>query len=182
MFIDFVTLMLVNTAAGFFVLAGFLARKETDQAQAWAPVFALVGVIALITGFRVTFTWPLPGSYNVAFGELSVLFGGLMLAAAWSLAKGMDLKPVALYGFFAGLAAVVTGAQFLHLGLSKSPLLAGGGFLLAGIAGLGAYPALKSGAKALRIPGIVTLVLSGLIWAFIGYGAYWSHLADFMKR
>ena len=37
MFIDYVTLMLVNIAAGFFVLAGFLVRKEGEPAQPWAP-------------------------------------------------------------------------------------------------------------------------------------------------
>ena len=182
MFIDYVTLMLMNIAAGFFVLAGFLVRKEGEPAQPWAPVFALVGLVALITGFRMTFTWPLPGSYNVAFGELSVLFGGLMFAAAWSLAKGLDLKPVALYGFFAGLVAVVVGMQFLRLGLSQMPLLTGTGFLLAGIAGVGAYPTVKYGWKTFRIAGAIALILSGLIWAYTGYNAYWHHIEAFMKR
>ena len=182
MFIDYVTLMLVNSAAGFLVLAGFLLREENEPAGPWAPVFALVGLIALITGFRMTFTWPLPGSYNVAFGELSVLFGGLMFAAAWSLAKGLDLKPVALYGFFAGLVAVVVGMQFLRLGLSQTPLLTGIGFLLAGIAGVGAYPTVKYGWKTFRIVGAVALIFSGLIWAYTGYNAYWHHIEAFMKR
>ncbi len=182
MFIDYVTLMLVNMAAGFFVLAGFLTRKEGEPTQPWAPVFALVGLVALITGFRMTFTWPLPGSYNVAFGELSALFGGLMFATAGSLAKGLDLKPVALYGFFAGLVAIVVGAQFLRLGLSKTPLLTGIGFLLAGIAGLGAYPTVRCDCRKFRLAGAVVLVFSGLIWAFIGYNAYWLHIANFMKR
>ena len=182
MFIDYVGLMLVNSAAGFFVLAGFLARKEEELVEPWAPAFALTGLIALTTGFRMTFTWPLPGSYNVAFGELSVLFGGLMLAAAWPLAKGLDLKPLACYGFFAGLVAIVVGVQFLRLGLSQTPLLTGTGFLLAGIAGLGAYPAVKSKARALRLAGAVTLTLSGLIWAYLAYSAYWHHIANFVKR
>ena len=182
MLIDYVTLMLVNIAAGFFVLAEFLVRKEKEPTRSWAPVFALVGLIALATGFRMTFTWPLPGSYNTAFGELSVLFGGLMLAAAWSLAKELDLKPVALYGFFAGLVAVLVGTQFLRLGLSQMPLLTGIGFLLAGIAGLGAYPAVKYGWKTFRFAGAVTLVLSGLVWAYTGYSAYWHHIEGFMKR
>ncbi len=182
MFIDYVTLMLINMAAGFFVLAGFLVRKEGDPTQPWAPVFAMVGYIALITGFRMTFTWPLPGSYNVAFGELSVLFGGLMLGAAWHFAKDWDLKPLALYGFFAGLAAVVTGIQFLRLQLSTTPLLAATGFLLAGIAGLGAYPAVRCHCKKFQAAGAMVLAASGLIWAYIGYNAYWHHLANFMKR
>ena len=182
MFIDYVTLMLVNMAAGFFVLAGFLVRKDEEPGQPWAPAFALVGLVALITGFRMTFTWPLPGSYNVAFGELSVFFGGLMLAAVWPLAKGLDLKPLALYGFFAGLAAIVVGTQFFRLGLSQTPVMTGTGLLLSGIAGLGAYPTVRCNCRKFRLMGAVILVLSGLIWASIGYSAYGSHIASFMKR
>lgn len=181
MFIDYVTLMLVNIAAGFFVLAGFLVRQD-EQTHAWAPAFALVGLIALITGFRMTFTWPLPGSYNIAFGELSVLFGGLMLAATWPLARGLDLRPLALYGLFAGLVAIEIGAQFLRLGLSKTPVLTGMGFLLAGVAGLGAYPTLQYDRKKFRILGAIVLIASGSIWAYLGYTAYWDHIASFMKR
>lgn len=182
MFIDYVTLMLVNVTAGFFVLAGFLVRKEDAPVQSWAPVFALVGLVALTTGFWMTFTWPLPGSYNTAFGENSVYFGGLMAAAAWHLAKGWDLKPVAIYGAFAGLVALVTGAQFLRLGLSQTPLLTGVGFILAGVAGLGAYPAVRFNSRKLRVTGAGVLILSALIWAFIGYVAFGEHLSHFMKR
>ena len=187
MFIDYVTLMLINMAAGFFVLAGYLIGEEEkpvpiNREQSWAPVFALVGVIALITGFRMTFTWPLPGSYNIAFGELSVLFGGLMLAGAWSLAKELDLKPVSLYGFFAGLVSIVVGVQFLRLGLSQTPLLTGTGLISAGIAGLGAYPTVKYDRRSFRVAGVVILILSGLIWAYIGYSAYWHHIESFIKR
>ena len=182
MFIDYVTLMLVNMAAGFFVLAGFVTRKEEAPVEPWAPALTLVGLISLITGFRMTFTWPLPGSYNVAFGELSVLFGGLVLATAWSLSRTWDLKPVALYSFFAGLAAITVGIQFLRLGLSQTPLLTGIGFLMAGVAGLGAYPVVKYPRRSFRVAGAAVLVLSGLVWAYTGYNAYWHHIESFMKR
>lgn len=183
MFIDYVTLMLVNISAAFFLLAAFTLRADNAPTQPWAPVFLISGAIALITGFRMTFTWPLPGSYNIAFGELSVLFGGLMATAAWHLAKGWDLRPLSIYAFFAGIVAFVTGAQFLRLGLSQMPVLTGIGFLLAGIAAVGSFPLLRWNTnKSLRFFGILVLLLSSAIWAWIGTTAYWAHIANFMKR
>lgn len=183
MFIDYLTLMLVNISAAFCILAMFILRAENAPTQPWAPAFLLSGTIALITGFRMTFTWPLPGSYNVAFGELSVLFGGLLAVTAWHAAKGWDLKPLAIYGFFAGLAALVIGAQFLRLGLSQTPALTGAGFLLVGIAGVGSYPLLRwNRNRLLRYAGALALLISSVIWAWIGYTAYWAHIAHFMKR
>ena len=89
MFIDFVTLLLVNMSAGLFILALFILRGMTagDQ-RPWAAGFAASGVIALVGGLVMAFTWPLPGSYNAAFGELSALFGMTYLAAAACMASG----------------------------------------------------------------------------------------------
>ena len=105
-----------------------------------------------------------------------------MLAASWHLMKEWDLKPLSLYGLFAGLAAGVIGVQFFRLGLSKAPVLAGTGFLLAGLAGIGAYSAVKFKSRTLRVSGAVVLMASGLIWAYLGYSAFWSHMAGFMNR
>jgi putative membrane protein len=87
MFIDYVTLMLANMAAGLLVLAVFLWRDISaatpDSGRRWAPAMAVPGLIATITGFAMTFTWPLPSPYNIAFGETSVMLGVLFLAASW---------------------------------------------------------------------------------------------------
>ena len=60
MFIDYITLMLINMAAGLVMLA-FYVYLDLDRPnnQRWAPGFAMVGVVALITGLHMTFTWPL---------------------------------------------------------------------------------------------------------------------------
>lgn len=184
MFIDFLTLMLINMSAGFFLLACFLLKDLSSSRQEhWAPAFLLTGLVALLCGFRITWTWPLPGSYNVAFGESSVFFGALMTAAAWAMAKGWDLKPLGIYGFFAGLASTVIGAQFIRQGLSATPLIAGIGFILSGIAGLFSLPMLYwPRSQWLRVMGIIILITTSLLWAYIGYPAYSAHLLGFAAR
>ena len=92
MFIDFVALMLLNMAAGFGVLAFFLLMGLAGgDRKRWVAPFAMVGLVAIVCGFRMIFTWPLPGSYNSAFGEMSVLLGAIYLGIALSLAKDWNL-------------------------------------------------------------------------------------------
>ena len=132
---------------------------------------------------RSRVTWPLPGSFNIAFGELSILFGGLLAALAWHLAKGWELRPLSFYALFAGLAALIVGTQFFRLELSQTPRLAGTGFLLAGLGGLGAYPTLRwSKNRSLRYTGASVLLVSSAIWGWFALSAFWAHLARFMDR
>lgn len=103
MFIDYITLMLINMVAGLFLLADYVYRGiDNSNQRQWIPGFGITGAIALTTGLHMSFTWPVIGSFNIAFGETSVLFGILFIAAAISLAQGWDLFTIAVYGFFAG--------------------------------------------------------------------------------
>ena len=103
MFIDFLDLMLINLFAGLSLLALYIYKNPGDSDQKnWVPGFATVGVIALVTGFFMVFTWPLPSSFNIAFGSPSILFGALFLAAAFSLAKNWDPGGLAIYALIAG--------------------------------------------------------------------------------
>jgi len=183
MFIDYVTLMLVNMTAGFFVLSYYVYKGAVSAEQhSWAPAFAISGIIAVVTGFHMCFNWPLPGSYNVAYSEMSILLGMLFLGTAWALAKGWNLHILAVYAFFAGLAAVLIGIRFIHLGLSNTPIVAGIGFILPGVAGMCACPYLYiKENRTIRLTGAIVLVAAALIWAQIGYGAYWHHLASLSK-
>jgi putative membrane protein len=46
------------------------------------------------------------------------------------------LLTLAIYVFFAGIAAVVIGIRIMNLGLTKQPFLSGVGFILTGLAGI----------------------------------------------
>lgn len=181
MFIDYLTLMLVNMVAGLCILAAYLWKgiDEPDQAK-WAAAFAMPGSVALLCGFHMIMTWPLPGSFNSAYGELSVLFGVLFAGAAVALAKGRDLLPVALYAPFAGLASAVIGVRFVDLGMSSAPLMTGAGFVLTGLAGLFAAPTIYFRSnRGLRAAGVVVLLAAAAIWALTGYVSLWMHMETF---
>jgi putative membrane protein len=183
MFIDFLTLMLINMSAGLVVLAWYVAKGMNDPDQPkWAPAFAAPGLIALLNGFRIAWLWPLPGSFNVAFGDTSVLFGVLLLGAAWSLAAKRDLMPHAVYAFFAGLAGVLVGVRLVGLHMTLMPLLSGLGFVLTGAAGIFAGAALYfRKVLVVRAVGVLTLLGAAAVWAFNGYAGYWMHLWGFAK-
>lgn len=183
MFIDYITLMLINMVAGLFLLAYYVYQglDGTDQKR-WIPGFGITGGVALATGLHMIWTWPIGGSFNIAFGETTVLFGILFVGSAIALAQGWDLLTVAIYAFFAGLVAIVVGLRVINLGLTKQPLLAGIGFILTGLGGVFAAPTLylKTN-RTWRLIGAAVLILAALIWALIGYMAYWGHLDTFQK-
>ncbi len=183
MFIDNLAILLVNMAAGFFLLGYYIYRglDEPNQRR-WAPGFAIVGFVALAVGLHMLYRWPLPSSFNVAFGEPTVLFGALFLGAALALALGWDLLSVSVYALFAGIAAVVIGARIVMLKLTQTPGLAGAGFIISGVLGI-VFPAvlyLRTNIGARAVFAIVA-VIAALIWAFIGYEAFWGHIVEFAK-
>lgn len=183
LFIDFLTLMLINMAAGLVLLAFYLVKGLDDPDQPrWAPAFGIVGLIALLNGFRIAWLWPLPGSYNAAFGDTTVLFGALFAAAAVSLAKGKDLLPLGIYAFFAGLAGMLVGVRILVLGMTAKPLLSAVGFILTGAAGVFAGPTLwLRENKIVRYIGAAVLLAAAAIWTLNGFAGYWFHLDTFSK-
>jgi putative membrane protein len=183
MFINYITLMLINMVAGLCLLAYFVYQGLGDINQKrWIPGFGMTGAIALTTGLHMIWHWPLPGSFNIAYGEMSVLFGILFMGASLALALNLDLLTVAIYAFFAGLAAVLVGVRIINLGLTRQPLLSGIGFILTGLGGIFAAPTLYLQTnRILRLVGVVVLIAAALIWALTGYMAYWGHLADYSK-
>jgi putative membrane protein len=189
MFIDYLTLMLVNMVAGLVLLALFyLKGLSASDGRPWAVGFAATGAVAFLCGLHMSWTWPLPGSYNIAFGEPAALFGISYLAAATVLFLRRNegeplaarLMPVGVYTLFAGLAAVVVGLRIMHLGLTRSPVLAGIGFILSGAAGI-LLPVVCRwwSAKGLRFVAAIVALGAAAIWTLVGYGAYWGHLDSF---
>jgi putative membrane protein len=175
---DYVSLMLINMAAGLFILASFILTDINKQNnQCWAPAFALPGLIAAVCGFAMIFSRPLPNPYNIAYGEPSVLLGFLFLAAAWSLVKGWPLLPLGIYSFFAGIVGVVIGARFIYLGLALPPIVPGIAFILTGSGGIFAELVLAAKKQIwLRVIGFFVLTAAAVIWALLAYYEYWIHL------
>ena len=184
MFIDYLTLIMINMVAGTVILAYYLWKGIDEPNQRpYAPAFAGVGLLALILGLQLSTSWPLPGSYNIAFGEPTALFGVVFLMAAASLSQGWDLVPVSIFAFFAGIDGLLVGIRILSLGMTQEPLFSAVGFLLAGLGGIFTPPFFMffRNNKIFRMLAIVVLLGTSAIWAFTFYSSLWGHLASFAK-
>lgn len=180
-FIDYVTLLLVNMAAGLLVLAVFVIRDiNGGRRKRWAPALGLIGLVALVGGFHMAFTWPLPGSFNMAYGEMSILFGAIYVAGGLALATDRNLLGVSLYAGPAGAMAVLLGVRIAHLWLTSTPRLATIGFVLSGASAVLLIPVvLFKRSRFLRGLMAFTLLGAACIWLFIGGLAYWNHTERF---
>ncbi len=182
MFIDYLTIIMINLVAGTAILAYYLYKGfDFDDPRPFSAAFGIVGLLGVTLGLNLTFTWPLPGSYNIAYGEATTLFGGVFLATAFALYHRWDLKPVAAFAFFAGVYAVIVGIRIISLGLTKEPLMSGVGFILAGLGGVLAFPTfgLLQKNKTFRLLAVIVLLVTALLWAFTFYGSLWGHMASF---
>ncbi|PZV09018.1 MAG: hypothetical protein DCF22_19235 [Leptolyngbya sp.] len=181
MFIDYLTLMLINMVAGLVLLAAYVYfGLGSSNQRRWIPGFGVVGAIALVTGLHMTLTWPIVGSFNIAFGETTVLFGILFVATSLALAMDWELTTLGIYGFFAGLVSLLIGVRIINLGLTPIPLPVGTAFILVGLGGVFSAPTLYlKKNRLLRLIGAIVLVVAALIFAFIGLSSYWVHLANF---
>ncbi len=184
MFIDYLTLIMINLVAGTVLLAYYLWKgiDEADQ-RPYAAAFFVTGLLGLITGLQLSFTWPLPGSFNVGYGDATTLFGVVFLGTALALWQGWSLVPVALYAFFAGVDAIIVGLRLYSLQLGKEPLIAAVGFILSGLGGVSAFPFLQwfKNNKLARWIGIIILLAAAAIWAVTFYASLWDHMASFVK-
>jgi putative membrane protein len=182
MFIDYLTLIMINLVAGTALLAYYIyTGMDAKDQRPYAAGFGIVGLLGLVLGLTLSFTWPLPGSYNVGYGETTSLFGAVFLATGLAIGQGWDLLPVAIYSFFAGVDAIVVGVRIFSLGLTKEPIISSFGFIAAGLGGVFAYPYLRwfRQNRLLRTIAAIIVGLTAILWAITFYGSLWDHMANF---
>jgi len=181
-FIDYITLLLINMTAGFVLLSAFLVLglNQPDK-RSWAPAFLMVGLVAVLFGGHMTTSWPVIGPYNSAYGEMSVLFGVIFVGAAIAMALGWELTWVAVYALVAGSAAVLVGVRFATLGLTLTPMITAVGFILSGLGGVFAAPTLLWFGKSAPFRYLAALVLLAAagIWGLTAALGYWDHMDRF---
>ncbi|PSR21901.1 MAG: hypothetical protein C7B45_08950 [Sulfobacillus acidophilus] len=183
MFIDYLAVMLVNLGAGLALLAHYLYVKPDKQyRKSWAAGFFAVGLLGIVTAVPMVITWPLPGGFNVAYGEPALYFSVLFLAAAMTLTFEWEPLIPAIFGFFGAIYAIVIGIRIEDLHLGADPLAALLGFLLTGIGGLLVLPTIQwRDNRTLAVITAIILGLAAIIWLYTGYDAGWGHILDFAK-
>lgn len=183
MFIDYTGIMLVGIASGFVILADYLFRfPEAETRRPWAAGFFAAGLVGLVTSVPMILTWPLPSSYNIAFGEAALFLSVAFLAAGVTLALSWEPLIPAIFGAFGGVMAVVIGLRLWDLGMTKEPALTGIGYIAAGMGGILTLPAIQFRRQRwVAVVAALLLIVAAVVFLVIGYGAYWSHLSDFAK-
>ncbi|NLD73219.1 MAG: DUF981 family protein [Chloroflexi bacterium] len=177
--VNYVALMVVNLALSFMLFAAFLyfGLREVDHSR-WAPAFLATGIVQLLTGLHMVFTFPLPGVYNQAFGEPAVVWGALQIGLWYATAHNTGLMPLAIVGFLAAIHPIVVGAQVLNLGLTQRPTEGAIAFILSGLAGLTVLPLyfLRERAWARALAALAAFG-AGMAWLITAYMTVWDHLA-----
>lgn len=87
------TVMSIAVGASLISLVALLKKiyfKKEINIDAWSLSFAVPGFILVTTGLHMTLTWPLAKYFpfdNIIFGETSLAFGTLLVAASFYLWK-----------------------------------------------------------------------------------------------
>jgi uncharacterized membrane protein len=158
-FIDDLGLIVALILAGAAVLTYtaircFMALLRNEPAQLRAALKAssvpagLIGVVSLALGLYIEVAWPFLlsdglGSYNIFFGDVTVLFGMVLLVYSLVAFLGLKLEYAGLFGFVGGVTTAWYGYWGYTtlvspgvLGLTKDPLetfLLYGAFAAAGV-------------------------------------------------
>jgi putative membrane protein len=183
MFVDYLTIMLVNTGAGLALLAHYLYMAPAQgHRRGWAAGFFATGLLGILTALPMVLTWPLPSSFNIVYGEGSLYLSMAFLAAAVTLTFEWEPMIPALFGVFGAIYALVGGTRILDLNLGSAPLIAALGYWATGIGGLLTVPAIvRRNQRTWALVAAVVLGIAAVIWLVTGYEALWAHMLDFIK-
>ena len=185
-FIDPLTVMLLSLGMSALLLALYYFRVgsgKKDISSLVVPAFIL-GLFNAVSGFLMSFTWPLPGSYNMLFGDPLLVLGLLMIAGSYMISKGMDVKALSLLGFLLGIYLLVgmIGITQFHMETGNDWLTATGlyGFsMLAAIFSPILYLKPKGSNRYAYYFEVFLLVVVMLLALLIGYMGFYEHLGAF---
>ena len=136
------TLLFAAVIIGYAGVMAFVGMRQQNAAgvsstlKGVAVPLGAVGAVATFLGLWGEIAWPLPGSYNIFFGDVYLLFGATMVVVAVSVALGLKLQYAGLFALVAGGTTIAYGWNGYVLGMTKDPLetfLLYGAFGLAGV-------------------------------------------------
>jgi putative membrane protein len=185
-FIDPLTVMLLSLGMSALLLALYyfkVGSGKKDISSLVVPAFIL-GLFNAVSGFLMSFTWPLPGSYNMLFGDPLLVLGLLMIAGSYMISKGMDMKVLSLLGFLLGVYLIVGMIGITQFGMESGNdwLTATGLYafsMLAAIFSPILYLKPKGSGKYAYYFEVFLLVVVMLFALLIGYMGLDEHLGSF---
>lgn len=99
----------------------------------------MLGAFILIMGYFGEMVWPLPGSYNILFGDPFILMGIVITALAVALALRQKLQFVGILAAFSGLISIYYGYHAYMQGMTQEPLAMFGMYIAFGLTGVFTY-------------------------------------------
>ncbi len=120
-FIDPLAVMLLAVSASATLLAYAvfgLAKKKKDLSSISSIMFSL-GLFDFISGFYLSFFWPLPGPYNMLFGDPMLFLGLIMMSGAYAIYKNIEVKPISIVGFLLGIYLLAESYGMAAFGLER---------------------------------------------------------------
>ncbi|GGP20092.1 hypothetical protein GCM10007981_06770 [Thermocladium modestius] len=191
-FIDYLTAMMtlsiaVDLAAIYMAyrLSNPIQREDSagmEEIKSIGLTLLALSLPTLIYGLSMSITWPLPGGYNLLFGDpfaylgVVALMGGLLLYFSPTKLKAASL-PVG----FLSLITIVYGASILTHGLTSEPTLAFAFYLFEGLGGISMALLLFKQNKAIAYATMALLAIAAIIILIVDGGAIFQHPALFAK-
>ena len=189
-FVDPLAVMLIGLAMGTLLGAFyffFAARGDKEQIKSLVvPAFG-VGAFDLVSGFYMSFAWPMPAlgyTYNMLFGDPLLLFGLILIMAAFMIYKDMHLGLMPLLVLLLGIYVLVGAYSIVQLKLeSGQNLVTAMGLYLFDCIGAILAPVLyikpsTGTGKTLYYVEWIILGIGTIFALVIGYLALNGHLAS----
>ena len=186
LYIDYLAVMLLSLGVSAAYLAWFvynLGKTGKTMPELVVPMFVL-GFFNAISGFAMSFTWPLPAGYNMLFGDPLLFFGLILIAGAYMVRKNISVKNLALPGFLLGIYILVGAAAIVGYNLEPGShfITSFGLYLVAGLAGLFApvvYLNPKGSNRYIYYVLAALLILTAIAALFLAYTALYEHIGTF---
>lgn len=186
-FIDYLTAMMTLSMAinleVMYMSYRLGSSAARDELRSIGLVMMMLGLPTTIFGLTMSITWPLPGSYNILFGDaflylgIVTLIGGLLLYSVEPDKFKAASFPVA----FLSLITIIYGASIYTHGLTNSPVLAFSFYSFEGLGGIVTALLLYRRTKSIAYAVIALLAIATIIMLIIDVGAIFQHPALFAK-
>ena len=144
--VELFTLIFVAVLTLYMTLGVYVGYKRHGETNIYSHIspgiipLAILGIFIIIMGLFTEFTWTLPGSYDMLFGDPYVLLGVVILGFAISIQFKQKLQYVGLLALLVGIMGVWYGINGFQLGLTKEPIALLGMYLAFGFTGILSYP------------------------------------------
>ncbi len=180
--LELITLVMVSGLVVYLTGLTYLEYRKSGPENVESTLrlgmfpLGFLGAVIVVLGLWQEMVWPFPATsslYNIAFGDVYLVFGIILLAVALTIAFKQKLQIVGFFALLGGIMAIYYGSIIYSEGLTKSPLGTLAMYTSFGIAGIFTYPATyayDSMAEGKR-PGMGYGVMLIIFWLFFIFAA-----------